>query len=391
MNSVFSLEELFRGKVFAVPDYQRGYSWDQRQWDDFLEDLEYLGEEKHHYTGTVVLHQQKGNVRDEGGQNHSVFHVVDGQQRLTTVVVLLECVRVQINRFNTTLADGIRKSYIEFRDLNQQPYYKLRLNADCQDYFVGNVLTESSGPSGPSIASHRRLKEAKAHFETYLLKKQITEGERFADWLLGFYMKIVAQLRVSQYVVEQQSEVGIIFEVMNNRGKHLSDLEKTKNYLLYIGSKLELEEDHDLSDSVNATWATIFQRLMASGLSSSAEEDRLLRAHWLMVYEPNAREWAGSTSIKEKFSLKLYKDKHKSLLEGLAHYTNSLKSVVVPFCEAFRPTHTDAFTALDDSARAEVRRAAEKLHRLGVLSPFLQFCSRVVSSLLLIMPSISSC
>ena len=68
MNSVYTLEELFSGKVLVVPDYQRGYAWEDKQWDDFLDDLEYLGDGKHHYTGTVVLHQQAETVHDEEGR-----------------------------------------------------------------------------------------------------------------------------------------------------------------------------------------------------------------------------------------------------------------------------------------------------------------------------------
>src|ERR1700704_2013943 len=100
----------------------------------------------------IVLHQQAETVRDEEGRSHKVFHVVDGQQRLTTVVLLLECIRTRIEEFNATLSTGIRKSYIEFRDLNQQPSYKLRLNADCHEYFVRNILTDPTGPQGPMIA-----------------------------------------------------------------------------------------------------------------------------------------------------------------------------------------------------------------------------------------------
>jgi hypothetical protein len=371
MNSVYTLEELFSGKVLVVPDYQRGYAWEDKQWNDFLDDLEYLSEGKHHYTGTVVLHQQAETVRDEEGRSHKVFHVVDGQQRLTTVVLLLECIRTHFAGFNATLATGIRKSYIEFRDLNQQPSYKLRLNEDCHEYFICNILADPTGPQGPIIASHKRLKEAKEHFIKYLTKRKTEEGDGFPEWLLRFYEKVVLQLKVSQYIVEQSSEVGVIFEVMNNRGKPLSELEKVKNYLLYLASKLELEEQHDLADRINTTWAAIFQRLMASGLNSSADEDRLLRAHWLMVYDPNAKEWTGSTSVKEKYNLKLYHGKHKKLLDGLASYASSLKNAVLPFCEAFRPSHSNAFSALDEAARPELRNRGEKLRRIKVVAPFL--------------------
>lgn len=366
MNSVYTLEELFSGKVLVVPDYQRGYAWEEKQCDEFLEDLEYLTDGKHHYTGTVVLHEQTRTVHDEEGHSHKIFHVVDGQQRLTTVVILLECIHTLIKDFNKKLSEGIRKSYIEFRDLNQQPSYKLRLNDDCHEYFVRNILANPTGPQGPIIASHERLKEAKTHFTKYLTKYK---GEE--EWLLRFYRKIVLQLKVSQYVVEQSSEVGVIFEVMNNRGKPLSELEKVKNYLLYLASKLELQENHNLEDRINSTWADIFQNLMANGLNSSSDEDRLLRSHWLMVYNPNAREWAGILSIKSEYNLKRYHGKHKTLLSDLSRYTNSLKDAVLPFCEAFRPSQSNAFSSFVEYARIELRNAGEKLRRIKIVAPFL--------------------
>jgi uncharacterized protein with ParB-like and HNH nuclease domain len=264
--------------VLIVPDYQRGYAWEEKQWNDFLDDLEYLGDDKHHYTGTVVLDPQTQVVRDEEGRGNKVFHIVDGQQRLTTVVVLLENIRARVAKFNSTLATGIRKSYIEFRDLNQQRSYKLRLNGDSQAYFADSILTEPSGPEGPLIASHKRLKDAKAHFAKYLDGKEKAEGADFRKWIVRFYEKVIQQLRVSQYIVEESSEVGVIFEVMNNRGKPLSELDKAKNYLMYLASKLEVDERHDLADRINVTWAEIFRRLMANDLNSSADEDRLLRA-----------------------------------------------------------------------------------------------------------------
>ena len=95
MQSVYTVQELFTDKVLRIPDYQRGYAWERQQLEDFWEDLEYLGPDKDHYTGTVILHEQSEDILDEEGKRHRVFHVVDGQQRLTTVVLLLNCIRTQ--------------------------------------------------------------------------------------------------------------------------------------------------------------------------------------------------------------------------------------------------------------------------------------------------------
>jgi hypothetical protein len=57
MKNVLSIQELFTGRLFRVPDYQRGYAWEKQHLTDFLEDLELLPTGKNHYTGTIVLHQ----------------------------------------------------------------------------------------------------------------------------------------------------------------------------------------------------------------------------------------------------------------------------------------------------------------------------------------------
>ena len=92
MNNVVSLADLFHQRVFRVPNYQRGYSWEEQQVREFLEDLELLGPGRFHYTGTVVLNEQGSRQprMDEDGNAYLTAEIVDGQQRLTTIVLLLD-------------------------------------------------------------------------------------------------------------------------------------------------------------------------------------------------------------------------------------------------------------------------------------------------------------
>src|SRR4051812_24154687 len=96
MNNVFTIEKLFADRIFTVPDYQRGYAWEEQQLTEFVEDLDALSSGKDHYTGTLVLHDRKGDEAartDDEGRHYVVSEVVDGQQRLTTVILLLDAVR----------------------------------------------------------------------------------------------------------------------------------------------------------------------------------------------------------------------------------------------------------------------------------------------------------
>jgi uncharacterized protein with ParB-like and HNH nuclease domain len=76
MNNVLSVEQLFTGRLFRVPDYQRGYAWDPLQRIEFLEDLDLLQAGREHYTGTVVLHQLDPSHRtlDAEGKEYQVPH-----------------------------------------------------------------------------------------------------------------------------------------------------------------------------------------------------------------------------------------------------------------------------------------------------------------------------
>ncbi len=370
MNNVFSLQETFAGKILHVPDYQRGYAWERRQWDELLDDLEFLASGKEHYTGSLVLHKQEEAVRDEGGQKHEVFHIVDGQQRLTTTVLLLDAIRTALSKFQTKLATGVSTSYIRFSDINGQDAFKIRLNTDCHDYFTHNVLGDKLGPQGPEIASHERLRDARQYFGEYLADKEKALEKGFPDWLLDLHDKVTQRLKLGHYLVGDSTEVGVIFEVMNNRGKPLSELEKVKNYLLYVASKLEIE-DHALDTQINQAWAEIFRRLMAAGLTAADFEDRLLRAHWLMAHDPVRKNWDGSKSIKAKFDLKAYHKAHKKLLKELAAYVESLRDSVLAFAEIFAGSQSNTFSAYPKDRQAELRHWASKLPRTGVLSAFL--------------------
>ena len=50
-----SLSEIFNNKIFRIPDFQRGYSWEERQLDDFWEDIQNLSSDKIHYIGLLTV------------------------------------------------------------------------------------------------------------------------------------------------------------------------------------------------------------------------------------------------------------------------------------------------------------------------------------------------
>lgn len=97
MNELQSLSQIFQNKLFRISDYQRGYAWQDSQLRDFWEDLINLQADRNHYTGLLsmkVLSKDEAKKLDTDDKwlldsGFRPYHIVDGQQRLTTFVILL--------------------------------------------------------------------------------------------------------------------------------------------------------------------------------------------------------------------------------------------------------------------------------------------------------------
>jgi len=100
MKELESLNSLFKNRIFKIPDYQRGYAWTERQLKDFWEDITHLPIERFHYTGVLSLKKVTKNVWENWNDEKWIieergfkpFYVVDGQQRLTTFVILIQSI-----------------------------------------------------------------------------------------------------------------------------------------------------------------------------------------------------------------------------------------------------------------------------------------------------------
>jgi uncharacterized protein with ParB-like and HNH nuclease domain len=353
--SLLTVEQIFKETFYQVPDYQRGYSWQELQREELLEDIELLPKDKAHYTGTLVLHlNSKVKSEDYKGNSYNILDVVDGQQRLTSLVILLDVIRLELHgKGKTTLADGLKESYIAIIDQNEQLHPKLKLNKDCHDFFVSDLLSVQGNIDGPQILSHQNLLNARKEFKDYLNNKEKELAEEYLNWLELFRKKICQQLVFTVYAVDQAMDVGVIFEVMNNRGLKLTDLEKVKNYLLYLCSKLDLKGNHDdTANYINDTWTHIFESLMKNKLCNPDYEDQLLKMHWVFYVDYNQKNWFGSKSIKNKFHLKDYKENHKQLLADIRNYVRSLRDACTVYCDIGNPMGTDSFNSFKNQPEA---------------------------------------
>ena len=94
-----TLQTLFADRVFRIPHYQRFYSWQKKQRDDLFNDLRKLAErtdDNHHFMATIVCHKTN-KVTPVGSKEYRLYDVVDGQQRLTSLIMILKCIELSLD------------------------------------------------------------------------------------------------------------------------------------------------------------------------------------------------------------------------------------------------------------------------------------------------------
>lgn len=267
VTQLLTLPEIFTNNFFQIPDYQRGYAWDEKQIDELLKDIDHLlldTSAVRHYTGTLVLSQIKGPSNQ--------YHIVDGQQRLTTLVIFLKCISLLSGE---ELKKSITTKYLK-RGAIGNDQFALKLNADTRKFFEKVILADANLENCPmTLESHERLLNAHDLIVKWL-SQQTSSGVSIEQILnilenrLGFLV----------YSPVEDAETGIMFEVINNRGKQLSELEKVKNYLIYCSIKLSALS---LRDEITEHWSDILQSLNKAKKTSPAEESSFLR-YCLVVF-----------------------------------------------------------------------------------------------------------
>ena len=425
MEAPKSLDSLFKEKIFRIPDYQRGYAWQIAQLKDFWEDLVNLSEDRSHYTGVLTLAEV--SERDIGKsdneywlvEDHSykIYHIVDGQQRLTTSVMFLQAFIEYLKEIpeNTGKAENeiyitgslnlssIASKYLYRTKPTGDRYrtYKFGYTADNPSYsFLRyRIFNESGAGSINETFYTLNLKNAKTYFHEQL--DELYSKERL-EGLQNIYKTLTKRLLFNEYIIKDEFDVFVAFETMNNRGKRLSDLELLKNRLIYLTTlytedELDAAERRSLREAINEAWKEVYYQLGRND-KKPLNDDEFLKAHWIMYFKYSRKR--GNDYIKylldEQFTpqkvhekvernvnleqpeeqrtdleLELGEDEDSpeesatvaTAMLGPAQikeYVNSLKESAVHWFNSYYP-HLS--TELGDEERA----AMEKLNRVGMV------------------------
>ena len=304
------LDSLFKEKLFRIPDYQRGYAWRREQLDAFWDDLINLPAGRSHYTGVLTLTEfPSAKVKRDDKEfwlvddhSYKLYHIVDGQQRLTTFTLFLQIELLRGLPENTGkaddaiyLTDTLNIAAIESKFLFKvKPAgeafrtYKFGYDVDnpSYDHMRHRILDEVGGGTISETFYTLNLSNGKRYFERQLRAWHEDEG---ISGLQELYRTLTKRFLFNEYIIKDEFDVFVAFETMNNRGKTLSDLELLKNRLIYLttlytDAELDAAERRDLRDMINDAWKEVYSQL-GRNKSKPLNDDDFLRAHWMMYFK----------------------------------------------------------------------------------------------------------
>ena len=255
----FSLGTLFADRLFRIPEYQRAYAWQSKQRLDLFDDIikvQASGNEAEHFMATLVgLRRRKISV---AAHQYVEIDVVDGQQRLTTLTILLKAISKALNRSDKVeakRAEEIDALLVKGDDLS---LLLLQTNHDSSHVFV-DYLREGTVPSGKvaGTVADRNLTEAIAECEEFVSEWPERAGATLVD-LLGIVRN---RLTVIFHEIEDEGLVYTVFEVLNSRGLDVTWFDKLKSLLMALvfehgdkGSRRDtIEELHGLWKQIYTT------------------------------------------------------------------------------------------------------------------------------------------
>ncbi len=304
-NGQKTIRELFNGtKIFNVPRYQRAYAWEVPQLQDFVDDIENQVTKRDYFFGTILLQEQ--GIHDD----FEIIDIVDGQQRITTLVMFMKLLLKQSKDVgnNTALKED---TYIQYHDT-----YKLRIQEIDDDFFKSYILEDNKFDNSlVHTPSQRRLWKAREFLERWLE----TRAKNVKD-----FIDKIESMRVLTYSVEDDAEATLIFETTNDRGKSLTSLEKTKSFFMgktYIAS----ENYKDKLETLQSRFSEIYRNY--EEIESRLEEDTILQYHFIAFedWDHKSHYQAPVVKIKDKINRFIKEDKKAEAWNFIDRCSRELK------------------------------------------------------------------
>lgn len=316
-------------KKYIVPRFQREYSWGEDEVTELWRDLassiltkDGKLENQEYFIGSLVLVDEDKSTE---------FKIVDGQQRLTTITMLLSAL---VDSFKEIKRDDLAQglyAFIEGRDVSNKQFFKLE-NENPKPFLQNSIQNfqkvlakpgseEESNLLDAFIFFSRRLQKSSLarEFETFWQSSKSDEPTKHSAVLEALRDQALTFLKTIYITVGNEDEAYTIFETLNARGMNLSPVDLMKNEIFKV-----LADEHPI-DAAKFKWKSLHSALAAR--EERIDIDIYVRHFWLSKYEFTTED-----KIYKSFKRKTNSDKAliKAFLNDIVLEADYYKEITMP-------------------------------------------------------------
>ncbi len=284
----FSIKDLFeQNDSYIIPIYQRNYTWGQGEITQLIQDISDFAfdpkkQDNNYYIGTLVVYERHVD-------NQIIYETIDGQQRLTTLNILLNAIHRMYN--------------IEIG--NEKINYQLNLTFDSRKKSTDTLSVISNQSSDIVFLSNKEYNSniKQRYFDAEKILKQFKDDSLK---LITFYKYLTEKVRIVRVSVPEETDLNHYFEIMNNRGEQLEKHEILKAKMLEV-----IKDDKEISFAFNLIWEACsdMERYVQYGFSVEQRNSIFTASNWNQLSCSNLDEIAVILRIAES-------DKEKSNIDS---------------------------------------------------------------------------
>ena len=305
-----TIDELLSKKLFSIPSYQRQYSWTNHERKALFDDIKKVdakGEEGSHFMATVVCSQIE--EISLGTEIYKKLYIVDGQQRLTTLIILLKAIQLELdsNCDDQDAKDEAKKIQDRLVKPRSDSLLLLQTNHDNSFYFY-NFLKDgkASNPDDAKTLADQEILRAIDDCKSFV--KNWCQNKKS---LLRLTHVIKNKLTVISHEITDEKIVYTVFEVLNSRGLAVSWLDRLKSFLMGQAYELEVADNKQLIEELQDYWREIYSKI---GLNPELDSEVL--------------RFAASLYADAEISKPLSESKSVSMFQEKSVDAESIKKIV---------------------------------------------------------------
>lgn len=211
---LFKLDSFMHGRLFRVPEYQRAYAWQKKQRADLFGDIRRVKEsDEDHFMATFVGLSRKTEKQQIIADQFSVIEIVDGQQRLTKLIILLKAIQKALDvsdKHEKGLSEELGKLLVKD---DEHTLLLLQTNHDTSHFFADYIRDGVVPTVVAATTADQNIVDAIKECEDF-----VDVWKASGDSLIELIRIIRHRLWAIFHTVDDEGLVYRVFEVLNSRG-----------------------------------------------------------------------------------------------------------------------------------------------------------------------------